>query len=101
MTAITMTKALSAAVFLSAALAAPVFAQEAGTMGPRSYNDWNFRGAHNGQIYRSQVARRNQEDFGFTGRDRSRPGGWDPHLYLNRPRPGGWDPDPTPSGGGN
>jgi len=69
----TKKKALSAA----AAFATPVLAQEVGTtIGSRSYrpiysNEWNFHGRYSGSTL---------EDFGFTGRDRSRPGGWDPDL---------------------
>jgi hypothetical protein len=80
----TKIKALSAAVILSAAFATPVFAEEVGarSYGPTYRNELNFRGAYNGPDApsRSLQARRNLEDFGFTGRDRSRPGGWDADL---------------------
>jgi hypothetical protein len=94
-------KALSAAIILSAAVAAPAFAQEAGAIGPG--NDYrmesqpvvnyrkaikqNFRGAYNqsgASFYARPLTneeRRNIEDFGFSGRDPSMPGGEDPYLH--------------------
>jgi hypothetical protein len=75
-------KALSAVVILSAAIATPAFAQ-----GPHHHiraRD-QFLGAYNqvnGPVYAAPDAqeRRNIEDFGFSGRDRSFPGGEDPSL---------------------
>jgi hypothetical protein len=75
----TKMKALSAVAILSAAIATPVFAQ-----GPH-HGRAQFRGAYNqmnGPVYAAPDAqdRRNIEDFGFSGMDRSRPGGEDPSL---------------------
>jgi hypothetical protein len=76
-------KTLSAAIILSAALAAPVFAQP--THHGRAGDQRNFRGAYNqsiGPLYaapRTDEGRR-VEDFGFSGRDRSFPGGEDPSF---------------------
>jgi hypothetical protein len=98
-------KALSAVIILSAAFAAPVFAQDA--VGPgygagsqlvtnhrsnhrstyRGPYDQNFRGAYNqpaASFYARPLTneeRRNLEDFGFSGRDPSRVGGEDPYLH--------------------
>jgi hypothetical protein len=70
----TMTKfkIFSAIVILSAAIAAPVFAQE--ERAPRArhaqvYDQSNFRGAYN----QWDAERRNVEDFGFSDSDRSPP----------------------------
>ena len=82
-------KILSAVVILSTAIAAPVFAQDAGlSRSPhaRVYDQLNFRGAYNqsnGEFYAQPLTneeRRNLEDFGFSGRDPSRVGGEDPSL---------------------
>jgi hypothetical protein len=75
-------KALSAVVILSAAIATPVFAQGQAHHG-RAQDQ--FRGAYNqlnGPVYAAPDAqeRRNIEDFGFSGRDPSVPGGEDPSL---------------------
>jgi hypothetical protein len=77
----TKMKALSTVVILSAAIATPVFAQ--GPHHGRAQDQ--FRGAYNqlnGSVYAAPDAqdRRNVEDFGFSGRDPSRPGGEDPSL---------------------
>jgi hypothetical protein len=80
---------LSAVVILSTAIAAPVFAQDAGLSQPhhvRVYDQSNFRGAYNqsNEAFDAQPLtneeRRNLEDFGFSGRDPSIPGGEDPAL---------------------
>ena len=77
----TKMKALSAVVILSAAIATPAFAQ-----GPHHGRaEQQFRGAYNqmnGSVYAAPDAqeRRNIEDFGFSGRDPSVPGGEDPSL---------------------
>ncbi len=93
----TKLKTLSAIAILATAIASPVlaqdspvFAQDAGTVRPvhhgRAYDQRNFRGAYNqsnGPLYaapRSAEERRNLEDFGFSGTDRSFPGGQDPSL---------------------
>jgi hypothetical protein len=81
---------LSAIALLSAAIASPVFAQDAGVVGPthhgRAYDQRNFRGANN-QLNSSGDAApqtrdelRNMENFGFSGRDPSRVGGENPNL---------------------
>jgi hypothetical protein len=72
-------KAISAVVILSAAIATPVFAKEHG----RAYD--RYRGAYNQIIEPSYAmpqtqAGRNLENFGFSGRDPSRVGGFDPSL---------------------
>jgi hypothetical protein len=74
-------KALSAVVILSAAIATPAFAQ--GSHHGRVRDQ--FLGAYNqvnGSVYAAPDAqeRRNIEDFGFSGRDPSFPGGEDPSL---------------------
>jgi hypothetical protein len=97
----TKMKALSAVIIFSAAIAAPVFAQDA--IGPgyglepqlvtnyrSNYgvrDDQNFRGAYD-QSDRmfydqplSNKERDNIEDFGRSGRDPSRVGGEDPYLH--------------------
>jgi hypothetical protein len=78
----TKMKTLSAAIILSAAIVTPVFAQPT----HHGRTDDRHRGAYNQMIGPSYYAvpssqdERNIEDFGFSGRDRSRPGGWDPNL---------------------
>jgi hypothetical protein len=84
----TKLKTLSAIAIVATAIASPVFAQDAGTFGPthhgRAYDQGNFRGAYNQLNGPSYVAPtesgRNIENFGFSGRDPSRPGGEDPSL---------------------
>lgn len=68
-------RALGAVIVLSAAVATPAFAKEHG----------GFRRAYNQLSVPSYVipdpqAERNIGNFGFSGRDPSRPGGWDPSL---------------------
>jgi hypothetical protein len=87
----TKMKALSAVIFFSAAIAAPVLAQDA--IGPRYASqpltpyDRMFRGAYNAsdaEFYAQPLSskeRGNVENFGFTGRDGSRVGGEDPYLH--------------------
>ena len=75
----TNVKTLSAVIILSAAVATPVFAKEHG----RAYD--RYRGAYNqlsGPSYAIPETRadRNIENFGFSGRDPSAVGGWDPAL---------------------
>ena len=89
-TQMTNMKTLSAVIILSAAVATPVFAQDAGVLGPgsgygfrpqpgptyhgRAYDRWNFRGAYDqsdGPFYATPY-------FGFGGMDRSWVGGEDP-----------------------
>jgi hypothetical protein len=49
----------------------------------RAHDHWDFRGSYN-QLNHPSIdemqERRNIENFGFSGRDPSRPGGWDPYL---------------------
>ena len=76
----TNVKTLSAVIILSAAVATPVFAKDHG----RAYE--RYRGAYNqvgGPTYvvPETPASQNIENFGFSGRDPSRPGGWDPSLH--------------------
>ena len=94
-------KKLSAAIVLSAAIATPVFAQDAIAPGYglelqpvtnyrsnyRVPDDRNFRRAYNQSNARfyaqplTNKARRNVEDFGVSGRDASGIGGQDPYLH--------------------
>jgi hypothetical protein len=90
-------KTIGAIVILSAAIASPVFAQEAVVSEPaysgptyygRAYDRQNFRGAYN-QMNAPYYAPRNSdeywnlENYGITGRDPSRVGGQSP--WLNPP----------------
>ncbi|MGD0850503.1 hypothetical protein [Bradyrhizobium sp.] len=93
----TKMKTLSAVAILSAAFATPVFAQSA--IGPgygqesqpvtnyREAYDQKFRDAYDqsGTPFcrhaLTNEERRNVEDFGFSGRDKSRVGGEDPSLH--------------------
>jgi hypothetical protein len=86
----TKIKTLGTVIILSAAIATPVFAQDAGLVRPgsphgRAY-DQNYRGSYN-QLNSSGDAApqtrdqfRNLENFGFSGRDPSRVGGENPNL---------------------
>ena len=84
----TKMKTLSAVIILSAAIATPVFAQEASVVAPQHsrIHDRNYRGAYNqvnGSSYdapRTSEEERNLQNFGFSGRDPSRIGGEDPDL---------------------
>lgn len=75
----TNVKTLSAVIILATAIATPAFAKEHG----RAYD--RYRGAYN-QVTEPSLAvpatqsGRNLENFGFSGRDPSRVGGWDPSL---------------------
>jgi hypothetical protein len=71
----TNVKALCAALILSAAIATPAFAH---TKHHSRLND--FRRAYDQLDPDSIQAQQNLEDFGFSGRDPSRVGGWDPSL---------------------
>jgi hypothetical protein len=82
-------KILSAVVIFSTAIAAPVFAQDAGLSRShhvRVYDQLNFRGAYNQSNGAFDAApltneeRRNLENFGFSGRDPSSVGGEDASL---------------------
>ena len=90
-------RTLSAALFLSAAIASPAFAagdEGGGPIGPGSRNGltpqpavtYHHARAHHHRGFRGAYNRydpeflRHREDFGFTGRDRSRVGGEDPDL---------------------
>jgi hypothetical protein len=82
----TKLKTLSAIAILATAIASPVFAQDAVVFQPthrgRAYDQRNFRGAYNqlnGPVAPTESGR-NIENFGFSGRDRSYPGGEDPYL---------------------
>jgi len=72
-------KTLSAVIILATAIATPAFAKEHGHAQDR------YRGAYNQMTEPSFAvpatqAGRNIENFGFSGRDSSRVGGWDPSL---------------------
>jgi hypothetical protein len=75
----TKIKTLTALVILSTAVATPVFAKSV------AYHNQTFRGAYNQMTEPSfevapTRAERNIQNFGFSGRDPSRVGGWDPSL---------------------
>jgi hypothetical protein len=88
----TKMKTLSAAIILSAAVTTPVFAQDAGVRGPASRygleQQRGSRGAYNqlsGPSYATARAldyedKRDMDNFGFSGRDPSVPGGKDSSL---------------------
>lgn len=88
----TKLKTISAIAAISAAIAGPASAQDAGAIGPayhghygRAYDQRNFRGAYdqlNGPFYAAPQTddERNIENFGFSGRDPSRVGGESPWL---------------------
>jgi hypothetical protein len=71
----TNVKTLSAVLILSAAIATPAFAH---TKHHNRLSD--YRGAYNQLGSDSIQAQRNLENFGFSGRDPSRVGGFDPSL---------------------
>jgi hypothetical protein len=76
---LTNVKTLSTVMLLSAALATPAFAHA--TKHSRAHALTNFRGSYNQVITPSfSQGAVNQENFGFSGRDPSRVGGWDPSL---------------------
>jgi len=68
-------KTLTTALILSAAIATPAFAH---TKHHSQLSD--FSGAYNQLEPNSMQAQRNLDNFGFSGRDPSRVGGWDPSL---------------------
>ena len=71
----TKIKTITAVMILSTAVATPVFAKGA------AYHKDSFRRAYNQVTVVPQTqAQRNIEDFGFSGMDRSFPGGEDPSL---------------------
>jgi hypothetical protein len=88
----TKMKTLSAAIILSAAVTTPLFAQDAGVRGPGSRygleQQRGSRGAYNqlnGPSYATARAlddedKRDMDNFGFSGRDPSVPGGKDSTL---------------------
>jgi len=73
----TKMKTLSAVLILSAAIATPVFAQDANVAAPHHTRTHNYRGAYNSV---NEAPRANVENYGFSGQDRSRIGGQDPDL---------------------
>jgi hypothetical protein len=85
----TKMETLSAVIILSAAVATPVFAQDAGVLRPGSHSgskpqpvtNSNFRGGYNqlNGTPRMQDGS-NRENLGFGGSDPSRVGGEDPTL---------------------
>jgi hypothetical protein len=75
------------ALLLSAAIASPVFAQDANVRPhhAQAYDQANFGGAYNQRLNGDYVPQtpeemRNLENFGFSGRDPSRVGGENPNL---------------------
>ena len=74
---LTNVKTLSTVMLLSAALATPAFAHAT-----KHGHATNFRGAYNQVMTPSDSQGQvNLESFGFSGRDPSRVGGWDPSLH--------------------
>jgi hypothetical protein len=76
---VTKFKTFSAVMILSAAIATPVFAQDANVAAPHHtrVHERNYRGAYNSA---NEAPRANTENYGFSGQDRSRIGGQDPDL---------------------
>jgi hypothetical protein len=75
----TKIKTLTAVAILSTAFATPGFAKD------RAQHERHFRGAYSWMTNSSFAvaktrAGRNIQNFGFSGRDRSYPGGWNPYL---------------------
>lgn len=74
----TKMKTLTAVAIMSTAIVTPVLAKSG------TYRHESFRGAYNQVTEPFAVpqprAERNIENFGFSGRDPSRVGGWDPSL---------------------
>ena len=68
-------------LFIAAAVAAPAFARDAHHS--RVHDLRNFRGVYN-QVGTPSIPQTeeqlNIENFGFSGKDSSRPGGWDSSL---------------------
>jgi hypothetical protein len=85
----TSIKTISAVAILATAIATPVLAQDAGVIGPGSrYGLTPQPGAtyHHAPAYNmwdgsDSEFRRNRENYGFSGRDRSRVGGEAPWLH--------------------
>jgi hypothetical protein len=84
----TKLKTLSAIIIFSAAIATPVFAQDTGVVAPHHarHHARDYRGSYNqvsGPSYATPRTRdgSNVENFGFSGMDRSFPGGEDPSLH--------------------
>jgi hypothetical protein len=78
----TYVKALSAVIILSAAVATPVFAQP--THHGRTHGLRDFRGVYNQStepLYATPRTLDRSDGFGFSGTDRSFPGGEDPSLH--------------------
>ena len=85
----TTLRTLTTIAILSASLAGPAFAQDAGVQKPvhhgRSYDQQRLRGAYNrvdAPLSAAPLTQegRNMENFGFSGGDRSWVGGRDPSL---------------------
>jgi hypothetical protein len=72
-----MTRTLTVVMLLSTVIATPVFAKS------KTHHE-SFRGAYNQMIepgaVSSSLTQRNIENFGISGRDASRVGGFDPSL---------------------
>ena len=81
----TKLKTLSAVLILSAAIATPVFAEDANVAAPhhtRVHHERNYRGAYNSASGSSSEAPRVREntEYGYGAQDRSRIGGQDPDM---------------------
>ena len=74
---LTNVKTLSTVMLLSAALATPAFAA---TSDGHIRHLRNFRSTYDQVMTPSSQGQINLENFGITGRDPSRVGGWDPSL---------------------
>jgi hypothetical protein len=75
----TKIKTLTSVMILSAAIATPALAKDI------THHDQRFGGAYNlttnpGFEVPQAREERDIQNFGFSGRDRSYPGGWDPYL---------------------
>jgi hypothetical protein len=76
----TNVKTLSAVIILATAIATPVFAKEHGHALDRHRGAYNQLGGPSYAIPETRE-RRNIENFGFSGSDRSWVGGEDPSLH--------------------
>ena len=75
----TKIKTLASVMILSVAIATPALAKDI------THHNQRFGGAYNlttnsGFEVPQTREERNIQNFGFSGRDRSYPGGWDPYL---------------------
>ncbi len=76
----TIAKTLRAVIILSAAVTMPALAQGSPAHHGRVRNLRDFRSAYD-QLGVTYPVRGVENVYGFSGRDPSRPGGWDPSLH--------------------